>query len=288
MICQMRPYPQAFALAVCSTWRKVPSLLAWSVFLSPMSAVLYARPSIYIVNVHLFGCLWSIFPLWNIGFTKIGSLSTCVDIGQNRHPLNVCWLNEKARAVGHCALLSCFLQQISRHQEQFIQMLNEPPGELADISDVEGEVGAIGEEAPQMNYIQVTPQEKEAIERVRGLAEGQPNCWGAEGGLSHPAYTCPSSHSWRPWASQRVWWFRPTSPVKKTRTWLPTFSWVRTLMTSNAGRPGCLPPYSYPKLQKSFIKEKIYIYIHVYLRSGKKSKTLKKKKNKQNLHFHPP
>lgn len=49
-------------------------------------------------------------------------------------------------------------------------MLNEPPGELADISDTEGEVGAIGEEAPQMNYIQVTPQEKEAIERVRGLA----------------------------------------------------------------------------------------------------------------------
>nr|XP_012807665.1 UV excision repair protein RAD23 homolog A isoform X4 [Jaculus jaculus] len=37
------------------------------------------------------------------------------------------------------------LQQISRHQEQFIQMLNEPPGELADISDVEGEVGAIAE-----------------------------------------------------------------------------------------------------------------------------------------------
>ncbi|XP_045145673.1 UV excision repair protein RAD23 homolog A isoform X2 [Echinops telfairi] len=57
------------------------------------------------------------------------------------------------------------LQQISRHQEQFIQMLNEPPGELADISDAEGEAGAIGEEAPQMNYIQVTPQEKEAIER---------------------------------------------------------------------------------------------------------------------------
>uniref|UniRef100_A0A8C2SJJ5 UV excision repair protein RAD23 n=1 Tax=Capra hircus TaxID=9925 RepID=A0A8C2SJJ5_CAPHI len=61
------------------------------------------------------------------------------------------------------------LQQISRHQEQFIQMLNEPPGELVDISDVEGEVGAIGEEAPQMNYIQVTPQEKEAIERLKAL-----------------------------------------------------------------------------------------------------------------------
>lgn len=61
-------------------------------------------------------------------------------------------------------------------------MLNEPPGELADISDVEGEVGAIGEEAPQMNYIQVTPQEKEAIERVRGLAEGghpPPSVWGS-------------------------------------------------------------------------------------------------------------
>ncbi|XP_023575911.1 UV excision repair protein RAD23 homolog A isoform X2 [Octodon degus] len=61
------------------------------------------------------------------------------------------------------------LQQISRHQEQFIQMLNEPPGELADISDAEGEVGAIGEDAPQMNYIQVTPQEKEAIERCISL-----------------------------------------------------------------------------------------------------------------------
>ena len=56
-------------------------------------------------------------------------------------------------------------------------MLNEPPGELVDISDVEGEVGAIGEEAPQMNYIQVTPQEKEAIERVRGLAKRTVTSW---------------------------------------------------------------------------------------------------------------
>ncbi|NXV87456.1 RD23A protein, partial [Calonectris borealis] len=56
------------------------------------------------------------------------------------------------------------LQQISQHQEQFIQMLNEPLGELGDL---EGEMGAIGDESPQMNYIQVTPQEKEAIERVR-------------------------------------------------------------------------------------------------------------------------
>lgn len=61
------------------------------------------------------------------------------------------------------------LQQISQHQEQFIQMLNEPVGELADVSDVEGELGAIGEESSQMNYIQVTPQEKEAIERLKAL-----------------------------------------------------------------------------------------------------------------------
>ncbi|XP_028568522.2 UV excision repair protein RAD23 homolog A isoform X1 [Podarcis muralis] len=61
------------------------------------------------------------------------------------------------------------LQQISQHQEQFIQMLNEPLGEVPDIADIEGEMGAIGEEAPQMNYIQVTPQEKEAIERLKAL-----------------------------------------------------------------------------------------------------------------------
>uniref|UniRef100_A0A8D0FPX4 UV excision repair protein RAD23 n=1 Tax=Strix occidentalis caurina TaxID=311401 RepID=A0A8D0FPX4_STROC len=58
------------------------------------------------------------------------------------------------------------LQQISQHQEQFIQMLNEPLGELGDL---EGEMGAIGDESPQMNYIQVTPQEKEAIERLKAL-----------------------------------------------------------------------------------------------------------------------
>ncbi|CAM4663689.1 unnamed protein product [Leuciscus chuanchicus] len=44
------------------------------------------------------------------------------------------------------------LQQISSHQEQFIQMLNEPV-----------------QEAGGMNYIQVTPQEKEAIERLKAL-----------------------------------------------------------------------------------------------------------------------
>ncbi|XP_038627048.1 UV excision repair protein RAD23 homolog A isoform X1 [Tachyglossus aculeatus] len=61
------------------------------------------------------------------------------------------------------------LQQISLHQDQFIQMLNEPSGDLGDMSDIEGEIGAIGDEPTQMSYIQVTPQEKEAIERLKAL-----------------------------------------------------------------------------------------------------------------------
>ncbi|XP_005994201.1 UV excision repair protein RAD23 homolog A isoform X2 [Latimeria chalumnae] len=60
-------------------------------------------------------------------------------------------------------------QQISQNQEQFIQMLNEPLGEMAEMADIEGELGAIGEDLPQTNYIQVTPQEKEAIERLKAL-----------------------------------------------------------------------------------------------------------------------
>ncbi|KAM7388815.1 hypothetical protein PAMP_024962 [Pampus punctatissimus] len=55
------------------------------------------------------------------------------------------------------------LQQITQHQERFVQMLNEPRG---------GDTGGEGAEAPgsqQTNYIQVTPQEKEAIERLKAL-----------------------------------------------------------------------------------------------------------------------
>lgn len=44
-------------------------------------------------------------------------------------------------------------------------MLNEPLGEGGDAPEV-GELGAAGEEGAPVNYIQVTPQEKEAIERV--------------------------------------------------------------------------------------------------------------------------
>lgn len=54
------------------------------------------------------------------------------------------------------------LQQITQHQERFVQMLNEPHAVEA------GATGAAeAPSEPQRNYIQVTPQEKEAIERVR-------------------------------------------------------------------------------------------------------------------------
>ncbi|XP_010873253.1 RAD23 homolog A, nucleotide excision repair protein a [Esox lucius] len=60
------------------------------------------------------------------------------------------------------------LQQISQYQELFIQMLNEPAGEAGDVSEG-GDLGAAGEEGAPVNYIQVTPQEKEAIERLKAL-----------------------------------------------------------------------------------------------------------------------
>lgn len=62
-------------------------------------------------------------------------------------------------------LPTCVPQQISQHQERFIQMLNEPVGEGGEAPEV-GEMGAAGDEGAPVNYIQVTPQEKEAIERV--------------------------------------------------------------------------------------------------------------------------
>lgn len=62
------------------------------------------------------------------------------------------------------------LQQISQHQELFIQMLNAPVaegegGEGAEFADL----GAIADEAAPGSYIQVTQQEKEAIERLKAL-----------------------------------------------------------------------------------------------------------------------
>ncbi|XP_078115642.1 RAD23 homolog A, nucleotide excision repair protein b isoform X3 [Sander vitreus] len=55
------------------------------------------------------------------------------------------------------------LQQITRHQERFVQMLNEPRS-----GETEGD-GAEAQGSPPTNYIQVTPQEKEAIERLKAL-----------------------------------------------------------------------------------------------------------------------
>lgn len=67
------------------------------------------------------------------------------------------------------------LQEISNHQEQFIQMLNEPNPEAVPAGGGAGGAGgAVGMagDAPggsHMSYIQVTPQEKEAIERLKAL-----------------------------------------------------------------------------------------------------------------------
>ncbi|XP_041086980.1 UV excision repair protein RAD23 homolog A-like [Polyodon spathula] len=58
------------------------------------------------------------------------------------------------------------LQQITQHQERFVQMLNEPFGE--SVGEGEGEE-AESQGSSQTNYIQVTPQEKEAIERLKAL-----------------------------------------------------------------------------------------------------------------------
>ncbi|KAA0719658.1 UV excision repair protein RAD23 -like protein B [Triplophysa tibetana] len=61
------------------------------------------------------------------------------------------------------------LQQISSHQEQFIQMLNEPIQEAGQGGGGSVGVGVAEAGGGNLNYIQVTPQEKEAIERLKAL-----------------------------------------------------------------------------------------------------------------------
>ncbi|XP_055554767.1 UV excision repair protein RAD23 homolog B [Falco biarmicus] len=63
------------------------------------------------------------------------------------------------------------LQQISQYQEQFVLMLNEPFVESYQGSGDTDDGPIIGAEggSDHMSYIQVTPQEKEAIERLKAL-----------------------------------------------------------------------------------------------------------------------
>uniref|UniRef100_A0A8C5EV96 UV excision repair protein RAD23 n=1 Tax=Gouania willdenowi TaxID=441366 RepID=A0A8C5EV96_GOUWI len=69
------------------------------------------------------------------------------------------------------------LQEISNHQEDFIHMLNEPtpdavPAGGSSVSGGAGGAGGVGADTSgggQMSYIQITPQEKEAIERLKAL-----------------------------------------------------------------------------------------------------------------------
>lgn len=71
------------------------------------------------------------------------------------------------------------LQLISSNQEQFISMLNEPTQGDASQPQAPGQRAEEGEQAPAqaggqaappgMTYLQITPQEKEAIERLKAL-----------------------------------------------------------------------------------------------------------------------
>ena len=81
------------------------------------------------------------------------------------------------------------LQQISQHQEHFIQMLNEPVQEAGGQGGGGGGgSGGIAEAGSgHMNYIQVTPQEKEAIERLK--ASGFP-----EGLVIHAYFACEKEY----------------------------------------------------------------------------------------------
>ncbi|CAL1529981.1 unnamed protein product [Lymnaea stagnalis] len=65
------------------------------------------------------------------------------------------------------------LQMISQNQERFVQMLNEPD----DGSDQEGGQGAGGTNPPPgSGYISVTPEEKQAIDRLKALGFSEAMC----------------------------------------------------------------------------------------------------------------
>eukprot|EP00112_Aurelia_sp_Birch-Aquarium-sp1_P016606 Seg378.23 transcript_id=Seg378.23/GoldUCD/mRNA.D3Y31 product="UV excision repair protein RAD23 B" protein_id=Seg378.23/GoldUCD/D3Y31 len=75
------------------------------------------------------------------------------------------------------------LQLISQNQERFIAMLNEPVSAegSVDAMEVASESGSAAPEGgsqvqagPGVNYIRVTPDEKEAIERLKALGFAEP------------------------------------------------------------------------------------------------------------------
>ena len=68
------------------------------------------------------------------------------------------------------------LQLINEHQNEFYNMINEPVDSAASESasapgsqGSEGAPGSGGRQAPESGYITVTPQEREAIDRVRNF-----------------------------------------------------------------------------------------------------------------------
>ncbi|KAK3090080.1 hypothetical protein FSP39_008987 [Pinctada imbricata] len=69
------------------------------------------------------------------------------------------------------------LQMISQNQERFIQMLNEPvEGQGSEAPALGTAPGGVAPPMGAGNYIQVTPQEKEAIERLKALGFPEGMC----------------------------------------------------------------------------------------------------------------
>ncbi|XP_026121323.1 UV excision repair protein RAD23 homolog A-like [Carassius auratus] len=66
------------------------------------------------------------------------------------------------------------LQQIRQHQELFMQMVNAPVAEGEGEGGEFADLGAIHDEAASEGYIPVTPQEKEAIDRLKALGFSEP------------------------------------------------------------------------------------------------------------------
>lgn len=61
------------------------------------------------------------------------------------------------------------LQAISQHQQAFVRMLNEPVNPTAGAASAEESVVDVPQSPQPQNVIQVSPQDKEAIERLKAL-----------------------------------------------------------------------------------------------------------------------